>query len=294
MPYQYTDFIGVALPQAMTEDDLSTGAAASSLIAGVGGGTFDLWGNTRRWPTAHQFHHRGKYEGAAAGDVVERVTPEEIERFTPEGDMRVVQTIPLLELQLKTDALKALIGQRGALWRRRFFDGQRTWKTCRLLQVNHIETVEEAGMVSMVESAYETAMNGWHAQSASVVSQALSAGVAAVITFTNNGLLPVYDGTIKVDRTGAAITQVRVTGAGLDLTWAGTIPTAQSLTIDAGAQTVQLAPTAGGAATDAYSGFTLGAAVSDWLPIVPGVQSISVTVTGGPANLTVSYYPQWP
>jgi hypothetical protein len=287
MPYQYTDFIGVPLPDAMPEDDLSTGQVSTTLAASIGN-VYDAYGSARRWPGAHQFQHKGKYIGQESGDIVERVTPEGLERYTPEGIMRVVKTIPLLELQLKTDALKALIGLRGQLWRRRFFDAQRSWKTCRLLEVKHVETVEQAGVVSEVQSTYETMMNGWHAQTATSVAVNTTAGVATTLQTNNGGMLPVYDGVLTIARTGTAITQVRVTGTGIDITWTGTIAAAQSLVIDAGAQTI----TNGGA--DAYSGFVLGASVSDWLPLTLGNNILTITTTGGPATVTLSYYQQWP
>lgn len=286
MPYQLTDFAGVDLPVAMSEDDLGTGQVNSTLSASIGG-VYDVAGSGRRWPGAHQFSHKGLYE-AGGNFTLDRITTTDDTRVTSDGRTRVIVTNPIYDLMQKTDALKALIGTRGALYRRRYFDEARSWKTCRLLEVRHMETVEQASVVAEIESTYETSMNGWHAATATTLTVGASSSIATPLTVQNSGMLPVVDGVLTITRLGSTITQVRVTGAGIDLTWTGTIAAAQSLVIDGGRQTI----TSGGA--DAYGGLVLGAGVTEWLPLSVGTNVITVTVTGGNANVTLSFFAQWP
>jgi hypothetical protein len=286
MPYQLMDFAGIDLPVAMSEDDLSTGQVASTLAASIGG-VYDVAGSARRWPGAHQFSHKGIYE-AGGSFTIDRITTNGDTRVTSTGDTRVIIANPIYELMQKTDSLKAMIGTRGALYRRRYFDQARSWKTCRLLEVRHTETVEQASVVAEVESVYETSMNGWHAATATTVSADISSGVATPLNVFNSGILPVYDGVLTVTRLGSTITQVTVTSPLTNLVWTGTIAAAQSLVIDAGRQTI----TNGGA--DAYSGLVVGASVTEWLPLNVGTNVITVTATGGNAHVDFVFYAQWP
>lgn len=286
MPYALTDFNGVPLPQAMPSDDLSTGRTDSTLNNSIGG-VFDSYGANRRYPGVHRFLHKGKYEGKTSAGYI-RVTVDDDIRLTKSGDTRVVAYQPLLELQTQTDALKALIGVRGPLWRRRYSDDARQWKTCRLLEVQHVETVAQAGVVSDVQSSYETAMNGWHAEAATVVSGSASAGVALPLTAANAGLLPICDAVLTITGTSGTITQIIVGGGGVGITWTGSLLPGQVLQIDAGNRTVTKDN------NDSYSGFSLAANVQEWLALGVGTSYLAVTLTGGNGAVSLSYYNQWP
>lgn len=294
MPYLLTKFDTVLLPRSMPEDDLSTGQVDSTIIGSVGA-VYDYAGSARRWPKRHEFQHKGLYVGIDpdTGTVVERATVDDDQRVTVDGDVRIIISDAFINLQSQTDDLKAKIGMRGQLWRQRISDGVLSWKQCRLLQVSHVEDVDKAGQVSEVESTFETMMSGWHAQSTSSASVVATAGVATALTITNsNGLLPVFDGVLTVVRGTGTITSVRIQGVGIDLTWNGSLGSGTNLTIDSGLNTVVTNP--GG--VDAYSGLTYNAGhVSQYfLPLAVGLNSWTVTLTGGNGTVAFTYYAQWP
>ncbi len=269
----------------MPEDDLSTGTVDSALADSVGG-VFDLYGTTRRLPRRQQFTQRGLYV-RGAGDRV-RVTSQGDRRVTDTGDVRVLGTNLLTDLQVQTDALKGKIGARGILWRRRLHDGARSWKEARLLHVEHVETIEEANVVSDVESLFETHMAGWRAATATETTLEFADGVGAGLIHANAGTLPALDAVITVAVTSGTVTQVHIEGTTVELTWTGTLEVGETLTIDAGEEDVTLD------GDDAYSGFTLGAGhvVDSWLPLDIGTNLLTVTVTGGDADVTLSHYDQ--
>jgi hypothetical protein len=285
MPYILTEFDNVPLPVAMPEDDLSTGMVESSLLDSIGG-VYNYFGPAQRLPRRHQFAHRGKYEG----DVTYRIIDTNFFRVTSDGLVRVTASMALADLHGKTNDLKAKIGVWGQLWRKRLADDEMTWKWCRLLKVNHVEVIENANMVSEVESIYETADVGWRSEDPVVTSESASDGVGASLNVSNSGTIQVRDAILRVERTSGTITQVTITGIGIDITWTGSIGSGETLVIDDGAQTVQIG------SNDEYDGFVLGAGhtVDGWLPLDIGVNTLTVTVTGGNADVSVEHYNQWP
>lgn len=294
MPYLITKFDAVLMPRSMPEDDLSTGPVDSTLQGSVGA-VYDYAGSARRWPKSHAFTHKGLYVGIDpdTGTVVERATVDGDQRVTVDGDIRVIISDNFINLQTQTDDLKAKIGVRGQLWRQRISDGLLSWKRCRLLQVSHVEDVEKAGQVSEVESSFETMMYAWHAENPTVASVAATAGVGAALSIINStGLLPVFDGVLTITRTSGTITAARIQGPGLDLTWAGSLGAGTSLVVDSGLNTVVTNP--GG--VDAYGGLTYNAAHTSqyFLPLAVGLNSWTVTLTGGNGTAAMSFYAQWP
>lgn len=285
MPYRLIEFDGVPLPLAMPEDDLSTGTVETSLLDSIGG-VYNYFGSTQRLPRRHQFPHKGKY----VGEVAIRVTSDGDIRVTSDGDMRVTAPSTIADLQGKTDDLKAKIGMWGRLWRERMADGLLTWKTCRLLHVKHVETVVQANVISEVESTFETDMAGWRDEDITTSLVSATNGVPIPLLVSNSGLMTVEDAILRVARTSGTITAVQVTGAGIDIIWAGTIGAGQTLTIDCGRQTVLRGT------SDQYSGLTLnlGHTVNGWLPLVQGANILTVTITGGNANVSMEHYNQWP
>ena len=188
MPYKLIDFDGVLLPCAMPEDDLSAGTVESALQESISG-VYDRWGPSQRLPRRQRFSHQGRYVAAIAS----RVTTVGDTGVTSTGDTRVVAQSKIHDLQGQTDDLKAKIGVKGPLWRERIQDGARTWLNCRLLSVKHVETVDEAGVISEVESNFETSMAAWHSEDEVVVSGNATAGVAHTLVVDNPGLVTVRD-----------------------------------------------------------------------------------------------------
>lgn len=285
MPYLIIRFDAVPLPRAMPVDDLSTGSVDSTLQGSIGG-VYDYAGSARRYPKRHEFTHKGIYEGGAGALAARRVTPQGDVRVTPQGDTRVIGASPSALLQGQTDELKAKIGVRGQLWRQRINDGALQWKRCRLLQVEHIEEVKHAGVISEVESRFDTLQVGWKAEVATLTNDVTPSSLGVI----NSGLLPVYDAVLRVTRTSGTITQVKVIGPGTDITWNGTLGAGQILTIDAGAQTVMIG------AADAFGGVTFGIGQTSpyWLPLATGLNAFTITATGGVASLQMEHFVTYP
>lgn len=285
MTHTLTYFEHIPLPDAMPEDDLSTGMVESALKNSIGG-VYDYFGDAQRLPRRQQFVHKGKYEG----EIVVRVTSDGDTRVTSDGDTRVATASKIADLHGKVDDLKSLIGVRGQLWRRRLADDQLTWKLCRLLQVNHVEVVENAGAVSEVQSVYESQDAAWKGSTAITTSVNAIDSVPIGMNVQNGGAVPIKDAILRVQRTSGTITQVTVTGVGVDLTWTGSIGESQSLEVDDGEQTIVIDD------TDQYDGLALGVShtVETWLPLSVGANILLVTVVGGNATVSVEHYNQWP
>ena len=285
MPYTLTRFLEIPLPDAMPTDDLSTGKVPNGIVPSIGS-VFNYFGSTQQFSQHHEINHSGKY----VGGVVYRVTVDGNERVTVDGSYRVTAESRAADLNGKVDDLKAQIGKWGVLWRKRLPDGQMTWKSCRLLQVRNVETVADADVVSKVDSLFETMEVAWRSEDTVSHAVSVSAGVTNGLVIDNGGSLLVRDAVLTVACTSGTITSVTVTGVGIDLTWAGSIANGQTLTLDAGEQTVLIGT------TDQYAGLTLNAGhTSDlWLPLTPGTNVLMVGVVGGNATVTMEHDDQWP
>lgn len=269
----------------MPTDDLSTGQVESGLRDSIGG-VYNYFGEDRRLPRRHTFRHVGKY----VGEIVYRVTSDGSYRVTSDGSYRTTAASRLANLQGQTDDLKAEIGEWGELWRERLIDGQLTYKWCRLLGVRHEESVENAHVVSEVESEYETADVAWRSEDVSTVSVNAVAGTMIGFVTSNIGAIDVKDALLRVACTSGTITQINLVGNGIDLTWAGSLATNQTLIIDSGEQTVPVG------SSDEYDGLTLNAGhtIDEWLLLTRGMNSFVVTLTGGNATVTMEHNNQWP
>lgn len=109
-------------------------------------------------------------------------------------------------------------------------------------------------------------------------------------TVTNNGDATAKDIVITLTAGSVAITAVtiqRKIGSTVyeHLTWTGTLASGKALVIDCGARTVK------NDGADAYSTFALGASHQKdaWLNILPGSNTIEVTITGGSTDSTISF-----
>lgn len=285
MPYRLTYFDDTPLPVAMPRDDLSTGQVDTSLVDSVGN-AYNYHGTAQRFPRRQVIPHRGLY----VGEMAVRVTSDGDVRVTDDGTVRVTAPSKVADLQGKTDDLKAKIGVWGQLWRERLADGVLTWKRARLLQVVHVETISEANAVSEVESRFESNMAGWHSAEPVTTSGSATDGVPLPLIVENAGSMPVSDAILSVERTSGTITAVQVTGAGIDLTWTGSIGAGETLVLDMGDLTALLGT------SDAYDGLALGAGHTgnEWLTLPVGARALTVTVTGGNATVSIEHFDQWP
>jgi len=282
MSYALTEFNGVLLPDRMPEDDLSTGMAESSLLDSIGG-AFDYWQMVQRPPRKRTIPFRGIYTGETTYLVDEagNYIVDEAGNYIIAGDAEN-------RLRAQVGALLAQQGRRGSLWRERE-DGARQWLTARLQSVNYIRKVDDA-YTANIDCQFETLHAAWRAETATQKSVSASNGVAAGLTVSNGGDVTVQDAVITVAVTSGTMTQLDIDGTGIDLTWAGSLASGNTLEINCAAQSV--ARTDG---TDQYSGFVLnsGHTARGWLPLEQGITLLVVTVMGGDATVTVTHYNQF-
>ena len=277
MPYRIYEFDGVALPNVLPEDDLSSGVVASS-IAESAGGAFDWAGSARRSPRRIVVPFAGAFAGG----------PENVGLVTEAGDRiiasagnPIVAGSAALLMRDARDLLTAKIGMRGPLWRRRESDSAIQWRTARLLAVGGTRTIADVDAIVNLTANFETTMPGWRASAQSSVSLLANALVGVA------GNMPVRHAILTVTAS-ATITQIMVFCAerGINWTWTGTLAAGASLVINDEAQTVQ------NAGADAYSGLVLGSGhtAQGWLDLAPGNQLVSVSVVGTSAAVSIAWY----
>jgi hypothetical protein len=278
-------FGAVALPPALPEDDLSTGAVDSTIVDSVGG-VFDAWGAVTRRPRRQVLNLRGMYELTGDGVFVHGnplyLVDHGGNNIVDHAGNRIIADSAPAALQRAVDLLKAQIGTRQKLYRRAENDGAVTWRDARLLRVGHVRTVDDAGAVARLEMAFETHQAEWRANALTTLAAALPAGLLVV----NSGSMTVHDATLAILATDA-ITWITISGPGSDLTWTGALGAGSTLIIDAGAQTVRI----GG--SDYYSGLVRGAGhtAATWLTLAPGMYILSVTANAA-GTATLTYYEQ--
>lgn len=285
MSYRISAFGAVALPDAMTEDDLSTARTISGLIDVVGG-TFDVYGTRQRLPTKQELSVRGIYAGAVnflvshAGDQL----------VTASGSLLIAGSAAN-NLRVQVEELRAMVGRRDQLWRRRDDDGVLQWRYARLLAVQARGNVENwAADVAELTATFETAQGRWRSSSTTSAAATLPSGGAVRPLYINTGgNAPVEDAVITLAAM-AAISSFRVQSAalGVDWQWTGSLSAGQSLSVDCGALTVRRDT------TDVYANFGLNAGhtAPGWLPLAVGANTLTVT-TNGAGTATATWYNQW-
>jgi hypothetical protein len=281
---QIYEFDGHPLPMYNSEQDRSTGTADSSLVDSLGS-TFDYRGARASHTRKVAFSITGIYSPDDDYWVDELG-----QAVVDEGGERIIASFWDTELTAQVADLKAKVGTRGILWRRRLDDTTVVeWKRARLLKVPHRAAYKHKGYAE-VEAHFETTMLGWRSAASSTVAQAVPAGAPTILFSGNLGDYIIQDAVITVARTTGTITAVQITDAGIDISWVGSIAAGQTLTIDAGESTVVRSD-----GTNQYAGFSLGAGhtATGWLPLALGNNSPAITVTGGNALVTVEYYNQW-
>ena len=284
--YQIYQFDGVALPLYNPEADHSTGAAGSTLRQSIGG-VFDTYGTRQRLPSSVQFGVRGIY---AAGDGNTLLIDHAGNHIVDHSGNRILVATAEQWLRLQVDALRAKIGVRGTIWRRRWQDLTVTqWKTARLLSIQEKGNTELRTSMAEFDLAFETAHAAWRSAAASTVSGNLVSGGYLGLNVTSDGNAPVTDPVITITASGT-ITSIAIVGValGVDLRWTGALYAGQSLVIDCGAMSVLKA------GVDAYVGLALGAGhtARGWLPVAYGINVLTVYANGA-GTASISHYNQF-
>jgi len=303
MPYRYTFFDTVPLPDHNPIDDLSTGDVPSTLLETMNGAV-DAWGEQlRKLPNKQQIVFKGDYIAQNAvildgeGKTILVPDPKDKTKLVP----LVAGTQFWTYLRNRTDALKAKHGFTGRLYRQPedereaaikagVVSGLETvgaqWKVCRLLGINHVRELKDINRVAHISITFETRQATWQSEAAPVVVN-LNVGGNAVATVKPKGSELITTSVFTLTATAAPITQAAFTFD--DTTWLfkGSIATGKSLVIDTGKETV----TNGGA--DAFNALTITRDRPGWLTLKPRGNSFFVTLAGGPGKLTVEYLDQW-
>lgn len=284
--YHIYEFDGVALPLYNAEQDLSTGAVDSTLLASVGG-SFDVWSGLPRTSRAVRHTVSGVYQ-ALGGSLY--VTDHLGNYIIDHAGNRMIAGTAQAILRGQVDAIRAKHGSVGLLWRRRWDDqAVAQWKRARLLAVQEKSDVKHRTVVAKVDCVFESAMANWRAAAADVASGNLVGGGAVGLLLANGGNATAADGVITVTASGVINSlQFAVAALGVDLRYTGSLGAGSVLRIDCGSQAV----TVNGSA--AYAGFSLGSGhtARGWLPLGPGSWAMLVS-SNGPGSVQASFYDQW-
>lgn len=284
MSYQYTAFDDVALPLYNHEQSHDPMPSEPTLLDSVGG-AFDWVGTGRRKGRKQLINLRGIYFGAT-----EYLVDETGDVITDESGEYLAAGNGVEMLQAQVTALREKKGVKGTLWRTRLDDDVLEWKTARLLSISWPRKWEDHAIIGELSCQFETRMEFWHAATATTAFTNVASGTTVPLLVANSGE-QIDDATITFARTTGTITAVSLVCAelGISLSWTGSLGASETLTIDCDAQTVKENT------TDAYSGFSLsGHTAAGWLPIPQGSYVFYATSTGGNANVTISYYNQYP
>ncbi len=283
MAYQIYQFNDVALPIYNPTQEHNVGVASTLTLAM--GGVADYYGSRRRTPQITQFGITGIYSGDyytlinATGDYL-----------VDESGNRLIAHAITADLRMQLDALRAVVGTRGTLYRKRWDDLAVQWKTARLLQVRRATQTDDRTAKAELECTFEAPDANWRSSTPSAPSVTLASGGTVTLSAENTGDQTVEDATLTITASGGTITSVTVacTATGVTWTWTGSLTTGASLVIDAGALTVRKS------GSDSYSGFSLGSGHSarGWLPLAPGLNSLQISSVG-PGTAAMAFYPQF-
>lgn len=284
--YQIYLFDTVALPLYNPEVDHSTGKTPSALKQSIGG-AFDVYGLRQRLPTTQTFTVKGIF-AQSDGDVL--LTDHTGALVVTEGGASIRAALASQWLRWQVDTLKAMIGKRANLYRRRWDDmGVIQSRLCRLLAVTEKANVKQRTAFSELELTFETAMAAWRSWQATTDSIYLPGGGSGLLAVTNDGNMPVEDATIQVTA-GQYVHSVQIACAaiGVDLRWTGTLPSSNVLLIDCGAHSVN--QTTG----PSYLGFTLGPGhtAQEWLPLAYGINMLTISADDT-CIVDISHQNQW-
>ena len=285
MPYRYTTFDGVNLPEVMPEDDLSTGAANSTLTDSLAG-AFDYLGSTRYRLKRHPIRYLGKFVGRNDIYLVDELGNFVVDEL---GNYIIANDDYTVDLRDKVDALKAKVGRRGTLIRVREDDSSQQSKLARLLSISHTRTTRDIDRFADLEIVLEAVGGPWKSTTTTTTAT-LAATATTTVDVESAGLEEVRDAVIAVTANGGNVTGLEfVLNSDQHFSWAGTLLNGNSLMIDTGVLTVL------NNNVSAYDGFTLEAdhTIDGWLSLAPSNNVCYFTLTGGPADLSVTHYDQW-
>lgn len=281
MPYRYTHFDTVALPQVQTVDDLSVGVVGNTIVNSLDRGV-DGWGAERHLPREQRIRYKGMYIAEPSTWVTETGTII----VSPAAEL-VTASDRAAWLVHQVDSIKAKIGRVGKLWRMKEWGRSLSWKTVRLLDVRHDREVKDAGQVARLDLSFVTLDPFWRAETPVSYALGLSPG-SNPLQVTLVGSEDIYDAIITIQATTNISGGFTLSGAGHGWYYATPINAGIVAVIDSGRESVLHN------GNDNYFGFNLqsGHTNQSWLTLVPGVNTLTATVVSGTGSITFSYYEQ--
>lgn len=253
MAYSLVTFDGVALPLCMAEDPLTNGQVLPGIVP-IAGGVFNRYGTRQVLPRNWIVPFRGRYEGSGSSSA----------------------------LRTALDALRAKLGVRGILVRKRDDDAVLQHIYARLIAVEGTWTLED-GQSALVSLQWETDFSSWRHATVTTATGSAGGNVSLVI----DGTAPVDDATITLTATANLVNPTfTIPALGVGLKWFGTVANTKILVINCAAKTVTYD---GG---NAFSGFNLqaGHTVRDWMPLPVATHALAVGMDSGTGNVSVSFY----
>lgn len=281
MPYHLERFIDVYLPAGNPSSDLSPIPAKPAIVQTLSG-PFDM---DQGDDAVDDLPHTITYDALSDGDTAD-------------------------EWRLTEDALRALVGKRGWLWRRSEDEAQELQRAiCKLMS--------NGGPRSTQDKMWKMDSFSWlqldHWRGHYHIDWALDDGhflddelyldddatytvttAPQTITLTNDGNARVTDAIITITAGGVSITDVSIVKTGeSDLQFTGVITAHHSLVIDCGAYSVL------NNGVDAYTDFELDTdhAINEWLRLDPGANEIIITLTvinfSVPPTVTINFMDSW-
>lgn len=284
MPYQHTHFEDVRLPYYNPEQDHTPPSAEDGLIE-AGGGFYDRYGSGKSKSRLNVIPVSGVIVGEHTYWVDENGN-----RMVDENGNKMIMGTQEQMLRSLIEALSQRVGEKGRLWRMRLDDGVRQWKMARFLNMPTPQTFQDRVLKAHVTCEFKPTMEQWHAEEQSIVSATLTNGRWSYLLIDNPGAM-ITDAMVTVARTSGTITNVHFKCAplGIDLSWAGTVGSGDTLVVDNGAESL----VEDGVGVYGGLDFNAGHSARGWMPIPKGTWLLGVMVEGGNAAANLSYYVQY-
>lgn len=237
----------------------------------------------------------GGYDGL--GTAQSRAKP-----FTIVHNCALYSTASQTAIQTQLDAIKAVMGTRGRLYRR-MPDNSLHWITARLVSLDATRTIDNQNYLD-VSLTFQVSEYPWHGLRHGDgwvldAGEFFDTGLAfdesgltvpmptsGTVTVTNGGNATVRNAIITVTAVGTNITEITLTKSGeTDLKYDGTITAGQSLVINCGAYSVK------NNGVDDYANFSreTNHVIAEWLNLSAGANTIGTTRTGGNASSSITF-----
>jgi len=275
MAYTYTQFGSTDLPNLEGSHDISSGSARVNIMDLPGGGAYDATGG------ANDRGERGAQKIGVAGILLQS------------------------DLAAAYYPLRALVGTRAQLWRTRDDGTTKEWAYARLDNIRSTRRQKNLFYLE-IDMQFVVLSPCWFSETETVLSYldagandddltttgAESGDVISSILPGHGGNFPNRGTVVEITVISGTITAVSIQNTASvahTLAWSGSLTVGDVLTIDCGALSVL------DGATDAYSGLTPPTTVDGWLILWPdpSSNSMTVTLTGGAANVEFSFYDAW-